>query len=155
MNRFYWLLALTSCLLLNGCRWANATPLSTLVARMTPKAGGMILPTALPAEPASPAGPTAAAAVELQVGQLVAVVNPAGLKLYSDATVASEVRGIYPPGATLTVLEPSGAYTVYPVHRDNHDWYRFQAADGLVGWAMIEAIVPAENIPTATATPAG
>jgi hypothetical protein len=157
MNRFYWLLALMGCcLLLNSCRWGNAASLSTLPARLTPKAGGMILPTALPAQPADPGTINdSSRAAALQVGQLVAVVSPLGLKLYSDATAASEVRGLYPPGATLTVLEPSGAYTIYPVRSDNHDWYRFQAADGLVGWAMIEAIVPTESLPTPTATPAG
>lgn len=156
MNRFRWLFVITSCCVaLSSCRWSNSAQ-PPLLSTMTPKAGGMILPTDLAAQPAAPGGAASLSDVGgLQVGQLVVVVNPDGLKLYGDATLTSEVRGLYPTGATLTVLEPSGAYPVYPVQSDNHDWYRFQAADGLVGWAMIEAIVSAASLPTATATPAG
>jgi hypothetical protein len=46
----------------------------------------------------------------------------------------------YPAGATFTVIEPSGVYTSYPIAVEGRSWYRLRAADGLVGWAIIEGV---------------
>ena len=153
-SRCAWAILGFTLLLLSGCGWGQQSEATILLNAMTPKAGGMILPTAQPAIPA--AGPASIPANSvLQPGQLVVAVNPEGLTLQTDAAVSAASMERYRPGTAFTVLEPNGDYATYPVQQDGHTWYRFQASDGLVGWAMIEAIVPAEiNIPP-TATPAG
>lgn len=77
----------------------------------------------------------------LQVGQVVMAVGERPLRLYADAMRSSLVLEAYPAGATFTVIEPNSDYTAYPVAQDGDAWYRLQAADGLVGWAMIDTII--------------
>jgi hypothetical protein len=140
--------------LLAGCGWWQPATPPIFLPAMTPKAGGMVLPTAQPPLTADGTSTvvTQTSAI-LQPGQLVVAVNPEGLTLQADASVAAPSMERYRTGTAFTVLEPNGDYNSYPVQKEGHTWYRFQASDGLVGWAMIEAIVPA-NLPASTATPA-
>jgi hypothetical protein len=112
---------------------------------LTPQAGGLVLPTALPPATLAPTSQPASVALSgsdtLTVGQTVRAVGEQPLRLQADAHTGAPVLEVYPPGATFTVIEPSGDFTDYPVEVDNRSWYRLEAADGLVGWAVIDAIV--------------
>lgn len=154
LSRCEWAILGFTLVLLSGCGWGQQSKSLVLLNAMTPKAGGMILPTAQPAIPAAEPASIPTIAV-LQPGQLVVAVNPEGLTLQTDASIRAASMERYRPGTAFTVLEPNGDYATYPVQQDGHTWYRFQASDGLVGWAMIEAIVPAEVGIPPTATPAG
>jgi hypothetical protein len=121
----------------------------------TPVAGGMVVQaTAAPATTAA-AGGEAAKPAGLQPGQTVAANAPEGLRLYADATSSSPIRDVYTAGALFTLLESSDKYKEYPVSLDNHQWYRLRAADGLVGWAMMDAFTPVKTAPKPTSTSAG
>lgn len=100
----------------------------------------MVLPVERPVQ-AAPNEVGAEAPDQLQIGQMVVAVDAINLRLYADATTRAPVLEVYPAGALFTVVEPSGAYTTYPVQREARTWYRLQAADGLVGWALIDAVV--------------
>jgi cytoskeletal protein RodZ len=113
---------------------------------LTPRTGGLTLATAVsPAQPtaaaatATPAAPNQpAVAPRLDVGQNVVVETT--LRLYATATTASPVLEEYPAGVAFTVIEPSGTYTSYPITVADRTWYRLQAEDGLVGWAIIDGV---------------
>ncbi len=129
---------------------------------VTPAAGGMVVEATTAAGApvtSSVAGATAFAAptkpTGLQPGQAVAARGATGLRLYSDASLTSSIRDVYAAGALFTVLEPSGGYTAYPVSVNDHQWYRLRAADGLVGWAMMDAFTPAQAAPKPTSTATG
>jgi hypothetical protein len=108
---------------------------------LNPQAGGMVLPTPAPPEPT----PTAASlATELSIGQMVVAVGERPLRLQADAHSDAPVLEVYPPGSKFTVVEPSVAYENYPVQNDGRNWYRLQASDGLVGWAVIDSILANE-----------
>lgn len=154
-RRRYWPLFCFLIAVLGGCGGWQPSESTVLPDTMTPKAGGMILPTAQPALPADGLLSQTQTIAILQPGQLVIAVNPEGLTLQADASTSAASMEHYRPGTAFTVLEPNGDYATYPVQQDSHTWYRFQASDGLVGWAMIEAIVTAPNFPAPTATPAG
>ena len=97
------------------------------------------MPASTPAQAANE-GLAAGAQVGLTVGQTVAATGERPLRLQAAASSGSAVLDVYPPGSVFTVIEPSGIYTGYPVQVDGRTWYRLQAADGLVGWALIDEI---------------
>jgi hypothetical protein len=102
----------------------------------------MVLPQATPVQPAVgeaslPPGPPP----PLQAGQELAVVGVDLFRLYADADLKAPVLNVYAAGDTFNVIEPGGAITAYPVIRDGRTWYRIQAADGLVGWILVDAVV--------------
>ncbi|HMN28673.1 MAG TPA: SH3 domain-containing protein [Caldilineaceae bacterium] len=110
---------------------------------LTPQAGGMVMPTAQPPAtlPATSAPAQAASSSGLlAVGQVVRAVGERSLRLQADAHTAAPVLEVYPPGATFTVIEPSADFAAYPVEVDGRTWYRLEAEDGLVGWAVIDSI---------------
>jgi len=127
-------------------------------AATTPVAGGMAVAPATPA-PAALTGKTAAVQpakpTGLQPGQMVAASGESGVRLYADPNLAAAIMDVYAAGALFTIVEPSDAYAAYPIEKDNRQWYRLRAADGLVGWAHADSFVPAPNTPKATSTPAG
>jgi hypothetical protein len=65
------------------------------------------------------------------------------LTLYADATLDATVLDAIAPSTTLTVLEPSGDFTAYPVLRDGHNWVRVRAVDGLAGWIVADSVLAA------------
>ncbi len=102
---------------------ASAT---TQVAEATaPSAGAATI------EPAAPS-------ILLAAGAEVAAVGK--VRLYADPDPAAQRLAQYPADARFVVVEPSGEYTAYPVENGGVGWYRLRAADGLVGWAMADAI---------------
>jgi hypothetical protein len=136
--RFLSLFLLGIALFLPGGCSGGARPQRSPELALTPQAGGMVLPTTGPAQTAD-SGPDLAPAV-LSVGQRVAATGERPLRLQAAASAGSAVLDVYPPGATFTVIEPSGSYTGYPVQVEGRTWYRLQASDGLVGWALIDEI---------------
>lgn len=102
---------------------------------LNPQVGGMVLPAVHPAQPAAA---SAASSVALEVGQTVAVVGDTPLRLMAGPSRAALVLEVYRVGATLTVIEPSGVVTTYPISAEGRAWYRLQAEDGLVGWAPLD-----------------
>lgn len=126
-------------LMVSGC-WGETQPQRAPDLALTPQAGGMTLPTAIPAQPAASEGLEAEPPAVLAVGQSVVATGERSLRLQASASSDSAVLDVYPPGATFIVIEPSGAYTGYPVQVEGRAWYRLQAADGLVGWAIIDEI---------------
>lgn len=73
-----------------------------------------------------------------------AVITPGTrLTLYADATLDATVLDAIAPNTTLTVLEPSGDFTAYPVLRDGHNWVRVRAVDGLAGWIVADNVLAA------------
>lgn len=123
--------------LVGGCS-GGARPQRAPDLVLTPRAGGMVLPDTALAPAAENALPVVPAV--LTVGQAVAATGERPLRLQAAASSGSAVLDVYSPGATFTVIEPSGTYTGYPVQVDGRTWYRLQAADGLVGWALIDEI---------------
>jgi hypothetical protein len=101
----------------------------------------MVLSKELPALPPVAKESTGGADAGLQVGQVVMAVGERPLRLHADAMRSSLVLEAYPAGATFTVIEPSGDYAGYPVEQSGEHWYRLQAEDGLVGWAMVDTII--------------
>lgn len=106
---------------------------------LTPRTGGLVLATQTPAQPTATQQSASPTPPVLAIGQTVAV-DERSLRLYADASAAAPVLEEYPAGATFTVIEPSGVYTGYPVAVQGRSWYRLRAADGLVGWAIIEGV---------------
>jgi hypothetical protein len=145
-------LILLAVLLLVGCR---ATARESSWGELTPRTGGMVMPASTPAQPAAltePLSPVPAA--QLQVGQIVITTGQQPLRLYAAPAGDAPVLEEYPPGAHFSIIEPSGIYTGYPVQQEGRQWYRLRATDGLVGWTVVDAVVP--TIPTApTPTPTG
>jgi hypothetical protein len=124
--------------LVGGCS-GGSRPQRSPELVLTPRAGGMVLPASTPAQAANE-GMTAGTPVGLTVGQAVAATGERPLRLQAAASSGSAVLDVYPPGAVFTVIEPSGIYTGYPVQVEGRAWYRLQASDGLVGWALIDEI---------------
>lgn len=146
MKQGYWLIlvALGILLMLAGCQLQRNQPLETPWGVLQPRVGGMVLPQERPAQPAvsEPGLPPDAPAM-LQVGQEVVAVGVDLFRLYADAEPKAPVLNVYTAGDSFIVIEPSDAILAYPVVKDARTWYRVQAADGLVGWVLVDAIVPA------------
>ena len=118
----------------------DETPTATVdEGLLTPRTGGLVLATETPARPTATQQPATPTPPVLAIGQTVAV-EERSLRLYADASGVAPVLEEYPAGATFTVIEPSGVYTGYPVAVEGRSWYRLRAADGLVGWAIIEGV---------------
>jgi hypothetical protein len=149
MNRLgrFVIVLLVLTLLLSSC--GEAGPERSAGLALTPQAGGMVLPSPAPlaTSTATTVAPEYAAAETgvLAVGQAVVAVGEQPLRLQADARSNAPVLEVYPPGATFTVVEPSAAFTSYPVQVDDRLWYRLEAEDGLVGWAVIDAVVAQPN----------
>jgi hypothetical protein len=140
----YWrvLAALGFVLMLAGCQSQRS---ETPWGELQPRTGGMVLPQATPAPPAvREAGLPPASPPLLQVGQEVAVVGVDLFRLYADADPKAPVLNVYSAGDTFVVIEPSDAITVYPVIKEGRTWYRVRTADGLVGWVLVDAILPVD-----------
>jgi hypothetical protein len=130
---------------LSGCQWDNTTTRQTPWGELRPRVGGMVLPLATPAQPAADnAQGTTEVMPRLQLGQTVRVSGNADLRLYADASINAPIMEVYATDELFTIVEPSGTYTTYPVQDEGRSWYRLQASDGLVGWALIDGIVPAD-----------
>lgn len=117
-----------SLFLVNGCGADPSAPHRAIGLPLSPQVGGMVLPAANPAQPAA----------ALEVGQTVAVVGDTPLRLMAGPSSAALVLEVYKADATLTVIEPSGVVTTYPISAEGRAWYRLQAEDGLVGWAPLD-----------------
>jgi hypothetical protein len=137
--RLFVLVLLVVILSATGC--TRSRPQRAPTQTLDPQAGGMVLPTLAPPEPTPTAIPLPS---ELSIGQQVIAVGERPLRVQADAFGTAQVLEVYPPGAIFTVVEPSVAYDSYPVQNEGRTWYRLQAADGLVGWAVIDAIVANE-----------
>lgn len=64
--------------------------------------------------------------------------------VYAEPSLESQVLDSYAAGVALTVLEPGGDFTAYPVEVDGQGWVRVRAADGLVGWTLAAGLTPAD-----------
>jgi hypothetical protein len=148
MKQLNWLVfvSLGLLLVLAGCQSQRSQTSQTPWGELQPRTGGMVLPQPTPVQPAMgeaslPSGPPP----PLQVGQELAVVGVDLFRLYADADLKAPVLNVYAAGDTFHVIEASGAITAYPVIRDGRTWYRIQAVDGLVGWILVDAVVPADT----------
>jgi len=100
-------------------------------------------PTAAPTATKTPPTPTPipAAVVQAVYAPGDQVASRAGrLTLYANVTTDAPVLDSYGVGVALTVIEPSGDYTGYPVVAGGHGWVRVRAADGLVGWVTTDTL---------------
>lgn len=106
--------------------------------QITPRSVGVTVPTNSPAPEAvdtPTAEPTAAPGV-LQPGQAVTISagSSGTAPMYADATADSVLLDVYQDLASVTIIEPSGDYSGYPVTQGDSQWYRVRGPDGLVGW---------------------
>jgi hypothetical protein len=101
------------------------------------------VPTATrPPTPAPSLTPTPVAATRIVFAPDDQVVGLEGrLTVFAQASADAPVLDSVGAGVPLTVLEPGGDYTSYPVIIDGHGWVRVRAADGLVGWVMTDTLV--------------
>ena len=167
LSRLIWVLIFVLILALGFAAWTiyqNAQRGQASEAELTtPEAGGLVVATApTTATVASTGGITAttgaivaASAPSLQPGQTVAASGADGLRMYTEPQLGSPVMDVYGEGALFTIVEPSGEYGTYPVVDNEREWYRLRAADGLVGWAILDALTPTAEAPVATSTPSG
>lgn len=104
--------------------------------QITPRSVGVSVPTSTPAEMPTPEPSPTPTPFVLAPGQVVVIAengeNPVVMR--ADANHESLLLEIYPAGTSLTILEPSGQYTEYPVTHSSGTWYRVRSEDGLVGW---------------------
>jgi hypothetical protein len=126
-------------LLLVACGDDETPPATVDEGSLTPRTGGLVLAAETPPPPTATQPPNTPTPVVLSIGQTVAA-EERSLRLYAAASGLAPVLEEYPAGATFTVIEPSGVYTGYPVAVEGRSWYRLRAADGLVGWAIIEGV---------------
>ena len=111
----------------------TATPAPTATPTVTP------IPTATPLPPTPTPIPAAVVRAAYTPGDQVA--SRAGrLTLYAGVATDAPVLDSYGAGVALTVIEPTGDYSGYPVVADGHGWVRVRAADGLVGWVMTDTL---------------
>jgi hypothetical protein len=103
----------------------------------------MVLPQPTPVQPAVSGAVLPPAAPLLRVGQGVVAVGGDLFRLYADADPKAPVLNVYSAGDRFIVIEPSDVITAYPLVKDGRTWYRVQAADRLVGWLLVDAVVPA------------
>lgn len=100
-------------------------------------------------------GGTAAGEAEPQVTVLAgpapvfepdtAVHNSSGdVLVYAEPSLEAQVLDSYAAGVALTVLEPGGDFTAYPVEVEGQGWVRVRAADGLVGWTPAAGLTPVD-----------
>lgn len=118
-----------------------------VTAQMTPIVGGTTAPTATPVtEKPDPASDEPKSLGEVTVGASVTAASSdgSGVRVYSDARAVAAVMELYQNGAEFVVLEPSGEYDTYPVEENGTQWVRVMADDGLVGWAIVAELAPAE-----------
>ncbi len=133
-------LRLVACLL--GCALSliacgGTTPAqATLEQTQQAMIGGMELP-AIRAESATTASVPAR---YLAVGDVITPVGEQPLYLYALAEESAPVLASYDAGSALTIVEPTGVYRHYPVLVEGRMWYRVQAPDGLLGWALIDGV---------------
>jgi len=109
---------------------------------VTVETGGMALPAPAGAAGADqpPAEPPPAAAERpvIPVGSLVTASATAAV--YAAPDRAAPRFAEYAAGSRLTVVEPDGDWTAYPVAVEGERWVRVRAEDGLVGWVMEDAL---------------
>lgn len=99
-----------------------------------------------------PATPTPRAQSVARVPAVAPVVVEPGdrlrggdrVRLYADADPKAPVLDAVAAVNGLIVLEPSGDFSDYPILRFGHNWARVRAADGLVGWVIIDTM---ERVP--------
>lgn len=73
------------------------------------------------------------------------VHNSSGdVSIYAEPSLDSQVLDSYAAGVALTVLEPGGDFSAYPVEIDGQGWVRVRAADGLAGWTPAAGLTVAE-----------
>lgn len=115
---------------------------------IAPIAGAVAMPTPTKVV-ASPAVPTAVDVQEflLQPGRRVAAISPdgSGTRIYGDSRLNALVLDVYQDGAAFEIMEPGTDVTAYPVENDGRTWYRVRASDGLVGWVIVDRLVPLEE----------
>jgi len=167
LTRLIWLLIALLILPLGFAVWSvyqNSQSGQTIESELiTPEAGGMVVATApttdivaLTSESRATIGVAETDSTpNLQPGQTVAAGAASGLRLYTEPRLDSPVMDVYGEGALFTVVEPSGEYGTYPVGDSEREWYRLRAADGLVGWAILDGLTPTAEAPVATSTPSG
>jgi hypothetical protein len=98
--------------------------------------GGMAIPTTSIESETTASTP----ARYLDVGDVITPVGEQPLHLYALAEASAPVLASYSAGSVLTIVEPTGVYRRYPVLVEGRMWYRMQASDGLVGWALIDGV---------------
>ncbi len=119
---------------------ATATPANPPTATLAPTATPAPTRTPIPT-PAPTFTPTPVAAMRVVFAPDDQVVSQAGrLAVYAQAAADAPVLDSVGEGVPLTVLEPSGDYTGYPVIAGGHGWVRVRAADGLVGWVVTDTL---------------
>lgn len=151
--------------------WNNSRLSSSNSLEQPQPAGGALIPPEI-------AGATNAVAeidtrqpILVQPGQVVRVTATRGdrAELRADASRDAILMEILLPDIELTIVDPSGDYSQYPVIQDGITWYRVRSRDGIVGWldgALLDlAEGPTEENaepvgepaaqPTPTSTPAG
>jgi hypothetical protein len=122
-----------------------ARPSSGLQVATIGIAGGAEIPDDAPlAEVIAPntlnAGPIALAPEQPVV--VAGAAASGGLRVHADARRDAPVLEVYSDGTELTILDPSGDYTTYPVQNEGAAWYRVRDQNGLVSWAEGEFLSP-------------
>ncbi len=103
--------------------------------------GGMALPESIASAPlAGTVTESSPPARYLAIGDVITPVGEQPLQLYALAEESAPVLASYDAGSALTIVEPTGVYRRYPVLVEGRMWYRVQAPDGLLGWALIDGV---------------
>lgn len=115
-------------------------------AEMTAQSGAVRMPTATPTPAIVDLQGTEQGAAVLLPGRRVASISPdgRGTRVYAVPSRSGLVMDLYRDGAAFVVLDPAARAESYPVEAEGFTWYRVRASDGLVGWVVVDRLVPLE-----------
>ena len=113
---------------------------------MTAQTGVVKMPTATPTAAAIGARGGENGEIVLLPGRKVASISPdgRGTRVYAVPSRSGLVMDLYRDGAAFVVLDPASQSAGYPIEAEGFTWYRVRASDGLVGWVIVDRLVPLE-----------
>lgn len=148
-----------------GFGW-NRNPSVGNLTLIEPIAGGVIIPDPTPVVPAALDNivldgvvPPELRGLVFLPEQPVVITNQATsgsadqMPIVAEPRLGATVLDVHPAGTILTVLEPTGDYSGYPLEIDGVSWVRVRDSSGLIGWTKAGMLYPLEVVDANQAVP--